>query len=86
MPDRITVNILGLLHGTAEGHLAIGVLFVIVLVVSRRLWWLRRCSRLTGQAPEGREPICRTNVRDRARLPAPPRLPRLPRGVRDRRR
>jgi hypothetical protein len=38
MTDRLSIEILGVLHGAAEGPLAIGVLAVIALAVTRRLW------------------------------------------------
>jgi hypothetical protein len=42
MSDRLTIEIFGVLHGAAEGPLAIGALVFIALVVSVRLWWRRR--------------------------------------------
>ena len=39
MTDRLSIEILGLLHGAAEGPLAIVVLTIIVLAATKRLWW-----------------------------------------------
>ena len=36
--DRLSIEILGVLNGTAEGPLAIGVLALIALTATRRLW------------------------------------------------
>jgi hypothetical protein len=41
MPDQLTIDIFGILHGTAEGHLSIGALVFIALAVTKRLWWPR---------------------------------------------
>jgi len=45
MPDRLTIEILGTLHGAAEGRFAIAILMVVALVVTRRLWWPQRDRR-----------------------------------------
>jgi hypothetical protein len=42
MSDRLTIEIFGVLHGAAEGPLAIGALILIALAVTRRLWWPHR--------------------------------------------
>jgi hypothetical protein len=44
MSGRLSIETLGVLHGTAEGTLAIGALVLIALVVAKRLWW-PRCNR-----------------------------------------
>lgn len=41
MVDRLSIEILGVLHGAAEGPLAIGVLAVIALAATKRFWWGR---------------------------------------------
>jgi hypothetical protein len=46
MPDRLTIEIFGLLHGVAEGPLAIGALVLIALAVTRRFWCPQRDHRL----------------------------------------
>jgi hypothetical protein len=39
MTDRLSIEILGVLNGAAEGPIAIGVLALIALAATRRLWW-----------------------------------------------
>jgi hypothetical protein len=39
MADQLTIEIFGLLHGAAEGPLAISALVLIALAVTRPLWW-----------------------------------------------
>lgn len=41
MSGRLSIEILGLLNGAAEGPLAIGVLAVLTLAATKRLWWGR---------------------------------------------
>jgi hypothetical protein len=41
MTDRLSFQILGLLGGAAEGPLAIAVVALLTLVVTKRLWWGR---------------------------------------------
>jgi hypothetical protein len=38
MADQLTIEIFGLLHGTAKGPLAIGALVLVALAVTRPLW------------------------------------------------
>ena len=42
MSDRLTIDIFGILHGSADGPLAIAALVFIVVLVTKRLWWPRR--------------------------------------------
>jgi hypothetical protein len=42
MTDQLTIEIVGLLHGTAEGPLAIGALVLVALAVTRPFWWRSR--------------------------------------------
>ncbi len=42
MSDRLTIEIFGVLYGTADGPLAIGALVLIALILSLRLWWQQR--------------------------------------------
>jgi uncharacterized membrane protein required for colicin V production len=37
--NRVTIRIFGLLIGTAEGPVAIAALVLIVLAVTKSLWW-----------------------------------------------
>jgi hypothetical protein len=37
--DSLNIEIFGLLHGAAQGPLAIGTLAVIALAATRKLWW-----------------------------------------------
>jgi hypothetical protein len=37
--NRVTIRIFGILLGTAEGPMAIAALVLIVLAVTRSLWW-----------------------------------------------
>jgi hypothetical protein len=39
MSDRLSIEVLGLLRGAADGPLAIGTLAVIALATMARLWW-----------------------------------------------
>jgi hypothetical protein len=39
MSDQLSIEIFGLLHGTADGPLAIGALALIVLAATKPLWW-----------------------------------------------
>jgi hypothetical protein len=39
MSDHLTLEVFGWLHGAAEGPLAIGVLALITLAITKRLWW-----------------------------------------------
>jgi hypothetical protein len=57
MPDRLTIEIFGTLHGAAEGRFAIAAFMLIALVVTRRLWWPQRHRRLDVTTPRrgGRE-------------------------------
>ena len=72
MPDRLTIEILGLLHGAAEGPFAIGALVLIALAVTRRFWWPQRDRRLDP-------PLSRRGGQElpnHARSPASDSLPR----------
>jgi hypothetical protein len=51
MSDRLTIEIFGLLHGTAEGPLAVGALVFLTLVLTRRLWCRRDVTRLEALPP-----------------------------------
>jgi hypothetical protein len=42
MPNRLTIEIFGVLHGAADGPLAISALVFIALALTVRLWWRRR--------------------------------------------
>jgi hypothetical protein len=57
MSDRLTIEIFGVLHGVAEGPLAIGALVLLALVLTRRLWWRAGDARLEALPPRrvGRE-------------------------------
>jgi hypothetical protein len=44
MSDRLTIEIFGVLHGAAEGPLAIGALVLIALMLLVGLWWQRRSN------------------------------------------
>jgi hypothetical protein len=39
MPDHLAIEIFGVLHGAADGKLAIGVLALVALAVTKSLWW-----------------------------------------------
>jgi hypothetical protein len=39
MGGRLSIEILGVLNGAADGPLAIGVLAIIALAATKRLWW-----------------------------------------------
>jgi hypothetical protein len=39
MHDRLSIEIFGLLHGAAEGPLAIGALMLIALALTTGVWW-----------------------------------------------
>jgi hypothetical protein len=39
MADHLAIDIFGVLHGAADGKLAIGVLALIALAATRGLWW-----------------------------------------------
>jgi hypothetical protein len=41
MTDRLSIEILGVLNGAAEGPLAIAILALIALAATKRLWWGR---------------------------------------------
>ncbi|MGC2132546.1 MAG: hypothetical protein WA661_04735 [Xanthobacteraceae bacterium] len=38
MSDRLTIDILGLLHGTADGPFAIGALILIAIIATKLPW------------------------------------------------
>jgi hypothetical protein len=42
MHDRLIIELFGVLHGAAEGSLAIGALVLIALTLTTQLWWWRR--------------------------------------------
>jgi hypothetical protein len=42
LSDRLTIDIVGILHGSADGPLAIAALVFIVVLVTKRLLWPRR--------------------------------------------
>jgi hypothetical protein len=42
LSDRLTIDIFGILHGSADGPLAIAALMLVVVLVTKRLWWPRR--------------------------------------------
>jgi hypothetical protein len=41
MSDHLSIEILGLLRGAADGPFAIGTLALIALAATARLWWRR---------------------------------------------
>ena len=41
MSDHLTIELFGVLHGVADGKLAIGALILITLAASWGLWWRR---------------------------------------------
>jgi hypothetical protein len=41
MPDHLTIELFGVLHGAADGKLAVGALSLITLVATWGLWRLR---------------------------------------------
>jgi hypothetical protein len=45
MHDHLSIEIFGLLHGAAEGPLAIGALVLIALALIMGLWWPYRDRR-----------------------------------------
>jgi hypothetical protein len=39
LTDHLSIELFGMLHGAADGKLAIGTLALIALAVTRGLWW-----------------------------------------------
>jgi len=42
MHDQLTLEIFGVLHGAAQGPIAIGALVLIALSLTKRFWWPRK--------------------------------------------
>jgi|GEM_PF-6477643 len=39
MADHLAIDIFGVLHGAADGKLAIGVLALVALTATKAIWW-----------------------------------------------